>query len=181
MHTDLTKKLRPKTFGLVVALFADSQAAHGALADLRDAGFSNGQISIALSVEGKQAQLGKAEADYLGQHAVSETRTSLVWKLRRGFEHDLHRSGTAQMAGQDKDTSSGEPFQNYSEIDLRETLQSMGVTEDRILLLNREITEKGVLLLVEAGDRSKEAESIMERNSGKIRTDTATEHPHSAG
>jgi hypothetical protein len=49
----------------------------------------------------------------------------------------------------------------------------MGVAEDRILLLNREIREKGVLLLVHAGDRSKEAESIMERNSGQIRTDTA--------
>ena len=85
------------------------------------------------------------------------------------------------MSGQDKDLSSGEPLQNYSEIDLRETLQSMGVAEDRILLLNREIREKGVLLLINAGDRSKEAESIMERNSGQIRTDTATERPHSVG
>ena len=42
-------------------------------------------------------------------------------------------------------------------------------------------TTKGVLLLVNAGDRSKEAESIMERNSGQIRTDTATEHPYYAG
>jgi hypothetical protein len=181
MHTDLTEKIKSKTSNLVVALFAGSQAAHGALADLTDAGFSNGQISIAFSAEGKQAQLGKTEAHYPGQHAVSEERTSLVWKLRRGIEHDLHRSGTAQMTGQDKDLSSGEPLQNYSEIDLRETLQSMGVAEDRILLLNREIREKGVLLLVNAGDRSKEAESIVERNSGQIRTDTATERPHSAG
>jgi len=79
----------------------------------------------------------------------------------------------SRMTGQDKDLSSGEPLENYSEIDLRETLESMGVAEDRILLLNREIREKGVLLLVNAGDRSKEAESIMERNSGQIRTDTA--------
>ena len=85
------------------------------------------------------------------------------------------------MTGPDKDLSSGQPLQNYSEIDLREPLESMGVAEDRILLLNREIREKGVLLLVNAGDRSKEAESIMERNSGQIRTDTATERPHSAG
>ena len=85
------------------------------------------------------------------------------------------------MTGPDKDLSSGQPLQNYSEIDLREPLESMGVAEDTILLLNREIREKGVLLLVNAGDRSKEAESIMERNSGQIRTDTATERPHSAG
>ena len=180
MHADLTEKIRPKT-NLVVALFASSQAALGALADLTDAGFSNGQISIAFSAEGKQAELGKTEAHYRSQDAVSEEMTSLVWKLRRGFEHDLHRSGTAQMTGQDKDLSSGEPLQNYSEIDLRETLESMGVAEDRILLLNREITENGALVLVDAGDRSKEAESIVERNSGQIRTDTATERPHSAG
>ena len=181
MHTDLTEKIRPKTSNLVVALFADSQAAHGAIADLRDAGFSNGQISIAFSVEGKQAQLGKIEAYSPDQHVVSKERNSLAWKLRRSFEHDLHRSGTAQMAGQDKDLSSGETGQTYSEIDLRDTLQSMGVAEDRILLLNREIGEKGVLLLINAGNRSEEAEAIMERNSGQIRTDTATEHPHSVG
>jgi hypothetical protein len=181
MHTDITEKIRPRTSNLVIALFDGSQAAHGALADLTDAGFSNGQISIAFSAEGKQVQLGKTEAHYPAQYAVSEVRTSLVWKLRRGLEHDLHRSGTAQMTGQDKDLSSGQPLQNYSEIDLRETLESMGVAEDRILLLNREIREKGVLLLVNAGHRSKEAESIMERNSGQIRTDTATERPHSTG
>jgi hypothetical protein len=47
----------------------------------------------------------------------------------------------SRMTGQDKDLSSGEPLENYSEIDLRETLESMGVAEDRILLLNREIRE----------------------------------------
>jgi hypothetical protein len=181
MHTDLTEKIRPKTSSLVVALFADSQAVHGALADLTDAGFSKGQIGIAFSAEGKQARLGKTEAHYPGQHVVSDERTSLVWKLRRGIEHDLHRSGTAQITGQDKDLSSGEPLEDYSEIDLKETLQSMGVAEDRILLLNREIREKGVLILVNSGNRSREVESIMERNSGQIRTDTATERPHSAG
>jgi len=83
------------------------------------------------------------------------------------------------MTGQDKDLSSGQPLQNYSETDLREMLESMGVAADRIWLLNREVREKGVLLLVNVGDRSKEAESILERNSGQIRTDTATERPHS--
>jgi hypothetical protein len=101
--------------------------------------------------------------------------------MRRSFEHDLHRSGTAQMTGQDRDLSSGQPLQNFTEINLRETLESMGVAEGRILLLNREIRAKGVLLLVDAGDRSMEAESIMQRNSGQIRTDTVTERPHSAG
>jgi hypothetical protein len=181
MHTDLTEKIRPKTSNLVVALFADSQAAHGAIADLRDAGFSNGQISIAFSVEGKQAQLGKIEAYSPDQHVVSKERNSLAWKLRRSFEHDLHRSGTDQMARRNEDLSSDEPRETYSEVDLRETLQSMGVAEDRIFLLNREIGEKGVLVLVNAADRSNKAESIMERNSGQIRTDTATERPHFAG
>jgi len=179
MHTDLIEKIKPKTSNLVVALFAGSRAAHGALADLTDAGFTNDQISIAFSAEGKQVRLGKNEAHNPGQHPVSEVTTSLDWKLRRSFEHDLHRSGTAQMTGQDKDLSSGQPLQNYSETDLREMLESMGVAADRIWLLNREVREKGVLLLVNVGDRSKEAESILERNSGQIRTDTATERPHS--
>jgi hypothetical protein len=175
MRTDPTKAVRPTASNLVVALFTDSQSANGAVADLKDAGFSNGQISIAFSNAGKQARRGKAGVHSPGEHAVSGKGNSLAWRLRRSFEHDLHRSGTDQMAGQDENLSSNEPEQPYSEVDLRETLLSIGVAEDRILLLDHEITEKGTLILVNAADRSKDAESIMERNSGKIRTDTATE------
>jgi len=181
MHADLTKSIKPTDSNLVVALFTDRQYVQGAVADLRDAGFGNRQIRIAFSVESRQGESGKSAVHEQGQRAVSEEKNSLAWRLKRSFEHDLHRSGADQMTGQDEDQSSSEPGRPYSEVDLRETLLLMGVVEQRILLLNREMGEKGALVLVNAEDRTQEVESIMVRNSGQMRTDTATEHPPLAG
>jgi hypothetical protein len=181
VRTNLTEKVRPTASDLVIALFMDCKSAHDAIADLTSAGFRNGQIRIAYSAEGKQAKSGKNEVHSPGQPAAPEESNSVGWKLRQSFMHDLQRSGTDQMAGQDGDVSSSKSEKPYSEVDLRGTLLSMGVAEDRILLLNREMRDDGVLVLVNADLRSKEAESIIERNSGQIRTDTATEHPHFAG
>jgi hypothetical protein len=177
MHADLAKRIKPTDSNLVVALFTDRQYVQGAIADLRDVGFSSRQIRIAFSVESKQAEWGESAVRDQGRHAVSEEKNSLAWRLKRSFEHDLHRSGADQMTGEDEDLSSSGPGPPYSQVDLRETLLSMGVVEQRILLLNREMGEKGALVLVNAEDRTQEVESIMVRNSGQMRTDTATEHP----
>lgn len=181
MHPDPTEMIRPMASKLVVALFTDIQSAHGAIVDLTGAGFSNGQISVAFYAENQQARLEATGVHSPSRRADPVGRSSLAWRLRRSFEHDLHRSGNDQMAGQDQDPSTGEVGRPYCVVDLRDTLLSMGVAEDRILLLNRELGDKGVLVLVQADERLKEAESIIERNSGQIRTDTATERPPSAG
>ena len=64
-------------------------------------------------------------------------------------------------------------------MNLHETLLKLCVIEDRIRLLKREIGPSGALVVVDANDRWNEAESILARVAGKIRTDTATERPGS--
>ena len=165
MHADLTNRIKLTDSNLIVALFTDRQYAQGAIADLRDAGFSNRQIRIAFSIENKQTEWPKSAANDQGQNAVSEERNSLAWRLKRSFEHDLHRKGADQMTGQDEDLSSSGPLQPYTQVDLRETLLSIRVVEQRILLLNREMGENGALVLVNAERRTQEVESILTRNS----------------
>ena len=82
------------------------------------------------------------------------------------------------MSGDDSDQDVSDMEESYSEVDLHDTLQAMGVAEDRILLVNRALGEHGVLVLVEAEDSMRQVQSILERNSGQIRTDSVTERKH---
>ena len=63
----------------------------------------------------------------------------------------------------------------YTEVDLSDTLRVVGVAPATIGLIDREIGANGMLILVDAGDRCDEIESILERNRGMSRTVMATE------
>ena len=68
----------------------------------------------------------------------------------------------------------------YTEIDLTETLRGLGVAEDTIQLLDQEMGRDGIFVLVNAGERGDEVESILDRNRGFIRTVMVTEKTHAA-
>ena len=68
----------------------------------------------------------------------------------------------------------------YTEIDLTDTLRGLGVAEDTIKLLDEEMGTNGMFVLVHAGDRGDEAESILDRNRGFVRTVMITERTHAA-
>jgi hypothetical protein len=165
---------RPTAPNLVVALFTDSQTMRDAIADLSAAGFGKSQISIAFSEAGKRTQAASSSSKDRLPKEQAGGEHSLSWKLKHSFEQDLHRSGADQMRRADGNDS-GEVGLPYSEVDLTETLSALGVAEDRILLLDREIGANGALVLVNPGYRAKEAQAILEHNCGIIRTDTATE------
>jgi hypothetical protein len=178
MQTVIQKNARLAASDLVVSLFTDIQSASGAIADLGDAGFDKSQILVALSTEGRRGQKHLSIVQDLADQEHLEQTKSLAWRLRRSFEHDLHRRGTDQMAGQDKNQSSGEAILPFTEVNLGDVLLPLGVCEDTVQLMDREIGPDGVLILVHAPFHCKEAQSILERNTGIIRTDTATEsHP----
>ena len=63
----------------------------------------------------------------------------------------------------------------YTEVDLTDTLHAIGVAPATIGLLDREIGADGMLIMVDAGVRCDEGESILERNRGMVRTVMATE------
>jgi hypothetical protein len=168
------QSVRPTAPNLVVALFTDSESLRDAVADLSSAGFGKSQISIAFSKSGKRAHAGDVIARSSTDQSVSGGEHSLSWKLKHSFEHDLHRKGIDQTKRTDEFVSDKFDLP-YSEVDLTETLSALGVAEDRILLLDREIGTNGSLVLVNPGYRAKEAQAILEHNCGIIRTDTATE------
>jgi hypothetical protein len=56
----------------------------------------------------------------------------------------------------------------------------LGIAEDTIRLLDREIGADGVLILVDAGDLVDEVESILVQNRGILRTSMATQRSPAA-
>jgi hypothetical protein len=156
-----------KPADLVAGLFFDEMSARDAIADLKIAGLRAGQIGVALSQRGKLELTRTVPCDLHGKH-------SIWWKLRHSIEHDLHSTGAGLSSTKDEVATRGETTP-YTEVDLNDTLQRIGVAPATINLLDREIGANGMLILVDAGDRCHEIESILERNRGMSRTVMATE------
>jgi hypothetical protein len=156
-----------KPANLVAALFFNEMSARDAIADLQIAGMRSGQIGVALSKQGKLQHTNSVPCDLHGKH-------SILWKFRHSIEHDLHQSGAGLSSTHDAIATSGERTP-YTEIDLDDTLRSIGVAQATINLLDHQIGANGMLILVDAGDRCDEIESILERNRGMSRTVMATE------
>ena len=144
-----------------MGLFTDLKNAKDAICDLSRAGFDASQINVAYASSAK------------GHPDVSSAEHSVVWRIKDGFERDLHHSGASQLAGATGRGDASE-ISPYTEVDLRTALSEVGVAPDRISLLDREIGA-GVLVLVKGGGHSEKAEEILERNEGTIRTDSALE------
>jgi hypothetical protein len=173
-----TQDKAPAARNLVVGLFTDVKDARGAIVDLSDAGFGKNQIRVAFSDETKALPHKGSEVTAADHPAIAGGEKSLVWRLRQSFVHDLYRSGTYQIKGEDQNQSSGGTGAPCSEVDLSEALSPLKVAESTIRLLSHEIGRGGALVLVDAVFRCNEAQAILERNAGIIRTDTATERAH---
>jgi hypothetical protein len=175
MEINRLRNVGPKNPGVVVALFGQTKQVRDAVADLTHAGFDKWQIRVAFASESQQNSKGN-KANHNGSNGHLRKQHTLSWLLRRSFELDLHRSGKDQLAGTDKkDLSSAKLDEQYLKVDLHATLLALCAKEERIRLLKSEIGTSGALVLVDADDRWNEAESILARVAGKIRTDTATE------
>jgi hypothetical protein len=161
---------------LVVGLFTESHSAHGAIADLDIAGFHRDRVAIAFSAEGKKAHQEGSHKGHWGEPTPPASEYSLAWKLRHWVEGDTHRRGAEQMSGErPTGGQAGHQEEQYSEVDLHDTLKGVGVPEKRILLLDQILGVDGLLVLVDARERSREARVILEKNCGQIRTGMVTE------
>jgi hypothetical protein len=175
METDRLRSAAPTNSRTVVALFGQTRQVSDAVADLTLAGFGKCQIRVGFAKEG-HPNLGESKVkrkgsirDWRGEHTLS-------WRLRRSFELDLHTSGKDQMARKDKDSLSSAKMEDlYSKVNLHETLMALCTRDEKIRLLKSEIGPRGAIVFVDAADRWNEAESILARVAGKIRTDTAAE------
>ncbi len=162
---------------LVAALFLDDVCARDAIADLKLAGFGAGNIGVALSEEGKHARNRSGDATH--GRPIPEGKHSVLWRLRHSIEHDVHSHGPGLSSREDASAAYGEN-PTYTEIDLVDTASGLGVAEDTIRLLDRDIGPNGVLILVDAGDRATEVEAMLEKNRGFLRTAMATERSRAA-
>lgn len=162
---------------LSVALFKETQCVRDAVADLRQAGFGADEIYVAFSSEHDQFDPQHSELWQTSQRGEHSVR----WRLRHSFERDLqHRTGTNDTAGQ-HGTGAKELEPACTEVNLHDALRAIGVSEDRIRLVNQQVGAHGALVLVNASTHAHKAKliakTILEKNCGQIRTDTATECP----
>jgi hypothetical protein len=175
MWTHQLKRMGLTRSNLVAALFLKAVSARDAIADLKIAGFHSCDIGLALSQRGLREQERRPNAietpgDLEGKHSIR-------WKVRHSIKHDSHGRGLSSRADA---AAANEEKPGYTEIDLTETLRGLGVAENTITLLDEEMGTDGMFVLVNAGDRGEEAESILDRNRGFVRTVMVTERTHTA-
>jgi hypothetical protein len=178
MWTHPIKRMGLTRSNLVAALFLKAVSARDAIADLKIAGFRGSDIGVALSKQGEREQQRspaavRSPADLDGKHSIR-------WKVRHSLKHDLHTHGGGLSSRADA-AAANEEKPAYLKIDLTDTLRGLGVAEDTIKLLDEEMGRDGMFVLVHAGDRGDEAESILDRNRGFVRTVMVTERTHAAG
>lgn len=177
MWTHPIKRMGLTRSNLVAALFLKPVSARDAIADLKIAGFHSSDIGVAISRLGQREQerspnAVQAPGDLDGKHSIR-------WKVRHSINHDLHTHGGGLSSQADAKAANQEK-PAYTEIDLTDTLRGLGVAEDTITLLDEELGTNGMFVLVHAGDRGEEAESILDRNRGFVRTVMITERTHAA-
>ena len=177
MWTHPIRRMGLTRSNLVAALFLKAVSARDAIADLKIAGFHTGDIGVALSKHGEREQQRSPEKIHTPDNL--EGKHSIPWKVRHSLKNDSHSHGPGfSSRGDAAEANQEQPV--YTAIDLTETLRGLGVAEDTITLLDEEMGRDGLFVLVHAGDRGDEAESILERNRGFIRTVMVTERTHAA-
>lgn len=167
MQAESLKRTATGKYGFVAAVFTSCAHANDAVSDLNREGFTAERIGVAFPGV-------PCDPPASGSHHTLGEEHSFLWRLRRSFEHDLHRSGDAQMSGKATNPSDTAPPAPYSEVGLSDTLGALGMPEDSIQLIHREMGEKGAFLLVDAGGLWQKAELVLQRNGGVIRTDAVT-------
>jgi hypothetical protein len=177
MWTHPIRRMGLTRSNLVAALFLKRVSACDAIADLKIAGFHTSDIGVAISKLGERElqrspETTRTPADLEGKHSIR-------WKVRHSVQHDLHTHGGGLSSQPDAAAANLEK-PAYTEIDLTDTLRGLGVAEDTINLLDEEMGRDGMFVLVHAGDRGEEAESLLDRNRGFVRTVMVTERTHAA-
>ena len=158
---------------LVAAVFLDEVCARDAIADLKLAGVRANQIGVALSDEGKRAHVLHPEAKHLP--GDMEGKHSLLWRVRHSIQHDVHRHEGPGLSSRQDAAAANEEQPAFTEIDLTDTLRSLGIAEATIKLLYDQVGAKGFLIMVDAGDDEDRIDSILLNNRGLPRTAMVTE------
>jgi hypothetical protein len=149
-----------------LAYFADYRRISDSVRDLCTAGFAADGINISQSraqqKSNPEMHEGNQLPDAIGPH-------SRLWRWKRTLAHDRQRRGADQMSGLDMAPLEGKN-PTCSRFDLQTVLTAMRVPAMVITLLLQDVQNEGMFMLVDASDRVREADSILDRNAGYIRT-----------
>ncbi len=144
---------------VALAYFSDYRGVSDSVRDLCVAGFDEFGINVSAS---SVAGVSTARSKVVGEH-------SKLWLWRKIRLHDRHRSGANQMRGLDPT-----PLEGMSPtcpvLDLTLSLNAMHVPPSMIALLQKGVENEGTFVLVDAADRVQEADAILDRNAGLLRT-----------
>jgi hypothetical protein len=163
--------MRPSN--VVAAVFLDEVSARDAIADLKLAGVRASQIGVALSDEAKRLHGLNPDAKHLPSDL--EGKHSVLWRVRHSIKHDVHSHHGPSLSSRPDAAAANEEQPPFTEIDLTDTLRGLGVAKKTIELLHHQVGTKGVLIMVDAGDRADKLESILVQNRGMPRTVMVTE------
>lgn len=172
MRTSDRRTFGSKPARLVAAVFFDDVSARDAIADLKLAHFHADEVAVALPQKRKGTQTAAPEENRTPPNL--EGKHSIPWRIRHSVQHDLQTHGPGLSTKEDREAAQQEK-PAFTEVDLADTLAAIGVAEDTIKLLEDRMGPDGLLILVEAGDRVDDVESILVRNRGILRTVMATE------
>jgi hypothetical protein len=158
---------------VVAAVFLDEVSARDAIADLKLAGVRASQIGVALSDEGKRIHGLNPGAKHLPSDL--EGKHSVLWRVRHSIKYDVHSHHGPSLSSRHDAAAANEEQPPFTEIDLTDTLRGLGIAEKTIELLHHQVGAKGILIMVDAGDRANQLESILLNNRGMPRTVMVTE------
>ena len=158
---------------VVAAVFLDEVSARDAIADLKLAGVRASQIGVALSHEGKRIHGLNPDAKHLPSDL--EGKHSVLWRVRHSIKHDVHSHHGPSLSSREDAAAANEEQPPFTEVDLTDTLRGLGIAEKTIELLHHQVGAKGILVMVDAGDRADQLESILVQNRGMPRTVMVTE------
>ncbi len=149
-----------------LAYFADYQGISDSIRDLCTAGFKARGINISQSAAQQKTHRNAPSDGPLpnGIHTHSKR-----WLLKRSLVHDWQRSGADQMSGLNPAPVEGEN-PTCSSFDLDIALTAMHVPALVITLLQQHVQKRGMFMMVDASGRVHEADCILDRNAGYLRT-----------
>ena len=167
MHEPFVSVRSRTIHNVALAYFESGRRVSDSVRDLCTAGFEAEDINVSqTTAQGRQTP--GAEGSSLGPKDLGAH--SLRWLLHRFRAHDQHRRGADQMHGRNP-TPSVPGDSMYATFDLHTALYAMHVPVEVIALLQQDMRDKGMFLLVDAHERVREAEGILTRNAGYIRTE----------
>lgn len=151
-----------QSYNTVVGYFSSDEQADRALQALTDAGFNRSQIGIAGRSWGETTK----RSSTTGTGTETGTHTSFWQKVKNFFE------GTEERQ---RDATDDYGY-DYESGDFQQSLGSFSIPEERSRYFNDRFNRdpNGVLLTVEAGNRTAEAEQIIEKNGGDVGRNSGT-------